>query len=392
MPSRFASFTWIWITLVCIAGCQHPEFNPTPASSENDCLSDPIQLTHNFEQAGEAYFSPDMKWIIFQAMTRPDQWYVMYVAPLKWDRDRITGIGKPIRITREGSWNSCGYFSPDCNSVIFSSTRDPYAFQPTGPRAASRPTTAPTTGASPPRQGGYRWTMPELTEIYRADGWHGAVAALAPDQGTDLAKHPLTHNNAYDAECGYSPDGQWIVYCSKATGDAEIWAMRADGTKPVQLTHNPGYDGGPFFSPDGRRICYRSDRRGNDLLQVFVADLSFDSAGDITGIRNERQLTRDQPVADGRPVNFGSGINWGPFWHPDNHHLIWATSAHAMSNFELYLMRDDGSHKTRVTFTNGPDLLPAFSPDGKWLMWTTRRGPEKTSQIWVARFTLPKGS
>ena len=91
------------------------------------------------------------------------------------------------------------------------------------------------------------------------------------------------------------------------------------------------------------------------LLQVFTARLVFDASGAIRGITDERQLTND------------SNVNWGPFWHPDNHHLIYATSAHAMSNFELYLIRDDGSHKTRVTFANGPDILPAFSHDGKWL-------------------------
>ena len=168
--------------------------------------------------------------------------------------------------------------------------------------------------------------------------------------------------------------------------------MRAVGSKQVQLTHSVGYDGGPCFAPDGKRICYRSDRKGNSLLQIFVADLAFDGAGDIVGIKNERQLTRDEPVDEKHPVNLGAAINWGPYWHPDDRHIIWATSGHGMANFELYLMRDDGSRKTRVTFANGPDLLPAFSPDGKWLMWTTRRGPEGTSQIWVSRFRLPKGA
>jgi Tol biopolymer transport system component len=222
--------------------------------------------------------------------------------------------------------------------------------------------------------------MPAEAEIYRADGWKGAVAALPPGGSTNLAGHALTHNVGYDAECGFSPDGQWIVYCSNVTGDPEIWAMRADGSRQVQLTNTPGYDGGPFFSPDGKRICYRSDRKGNSLLQVFVADLTFDAAGNITGIHDEKQITHN------------AAVNFGPFWHPDNHHLIWATSLHGLSNFELYLMRDDGSYKTRITFAPMADLLPAFSPDGKYLMWTSRRGPDKTSQIWVAKFNMPKGS
>ena len=38
------------------------------------------------------------------------------------------------------------------------------------------------------------------------------------------------------------------------------------------------------------------------------------------------------------------------------------------------------------------DVLPVFSPDGKWLMWTSKRTAEKTSQVWAARFHFPKGS
>src|SRR5688572_23383522 len=87
-----------------------PRENPTPPQSEAEVLSEVVQLTHSFQRAGEAYFSPDMKWIIFQASTRPDESYQMYVAQLKWEGERIAGLFTPIRISPEGSWNSCGYF------------------------------------------------------------------------------------------------------------------------------------------------------------------------------------------------------------------------------------------------------------------------------------------
>ncbi|MBC7785543.1 MAG: PD40 domain-containing protein [Burkholderiales bacterium] len=53
------------------------------------------------------------------------------------------------------------------------------------------------------------------------------------------------------------------------------------------------------------------------------------------------------------------------------------------------MMRTDGTHNLRITFTPGPDLLPAFSPDGKYLMWTTKRSSDKTSQIYIAKFKMP---
>src|SRR2546423_15609604 len=112
-------------------------------------------------------------------------------------------------------------------------------------------------------------------EIFRADGWQGAVSMAEAGAIVDLAKHPLTNNSAYDAECAYSPEGKWIVFTSNRSQDLDLYVMRNDGSHVVQLTKTPGYDGGPFFSPDGKRIVYRSDRANNNLLQIYTSDLVF---------------------------------------------------------------------------------------------------------------------
>jgi Tol biopolymer transport system component len=338
--------------------------NPDPAAEP--ALAQIVQLTSGFERAGEAYFSPDVQWVIFQAAPRGQAHYDMYVARLRRRGDAIAGLDAPVRISPDGSWNSCGYFSPDGRSIIFAST---------GTKGVG--------GAAPggyQRQGGnYRWSFPATTEIFHADDWQAALLGAGGEKGAavDLAKHAITHNDAYDAECGYSPDGRWVVFSSNRDGDAELYAMRADGSDPVRLTSAKGYDGGPFFSPDGKRIVYRSDRKGNDLLQVFTADLTFGEGGRITGLDNERQLTDD------------ANVNWGPYWHPRGRHVIYATSAHGHHNYELYWTRDDGSGRTRITHRPGFDGLPVFSPDGKWLMWSSKRTADNTTQIFAARFTPP---
>ena len=328
-----------------------PATQPVSAQAQDPreaaILSDVIQLTSGFDKAGEAYFSPDMKWIIFQASPHGMPHYQMYVAPLKWDGDRIIGLGTPTRISPEPSRNTCGFFSPDGQSLIFAST------------AGKEDPTVKEGGYQ--REGrDYRWAFPAGMEIYKADGWKEQVEAAA-GKDIDLARHPLTNNDVYDAEDAFSPDGKWICFCSMRTGDGDIYIMRADGSHLVRITDNPGYDGGPFFSPDGKRLVYRSDRHKNNLLQVFVADLAFDADGNITGKSAERQVTND------------ANVNWGPSWHPDGQHIIYATSKHGHANYELYVIRADGTHDVRVTYTPGPDILPIFSPDGKWLMWTCKR-------------------
>jgi TolB protein len=354
------------ILLGVLPSCSKAQ-EPTTAPRESDVLANDIQLTSGFDRAGEAYFSPDMSWIIFQATPKGEKQYQQYVAPVRRSNGMISGIGTPTRISPENSRNTCGYFSPDGRSLIFAST------------AGKEKPDEPTSGYQ--REGrDYRWSFPAGMEMFRADDWQAAVQSAEPGKIVDLAKRALTNNDAYDAEGSYSPDGRWICFTSNRTGDQEIWVMRSDGSDSIQLTRAPGYDGGAFFSPDGKRLIYRSDRKTNNLLQVFVADLAFDEARNISGIAREHQLTDD------------ANVNWGPYWHPDGRHVVYATSAHGHANYELYLMRDDGSNKTRVTYSAGADVLPVFSPDGKFLMWTSKRTRDGTTQIFLADFHMPPGA
>ena len=338
-----------------------------PAGRE-EFLSNVLQLTENYEKAGEAYFSPDMKWIIFQATPKDQKQYQMFVAKLKREKGEngeIVGIETPTQINPEPSRNTCGYFSPDGKSLIFAST------------AGKEKPDEPTSGYQ--REGGnYRWAFPEGMEIFLAEGWQHQIEQAGPGGKVDLARQALTHNNVYDAEGAFSPDGKWICYTSKENDNLDVYVMKSDGTGKVRITTAPGYDGGPFFSPDGKRLVYRSDRKSNNLLQIFIGVLAFDDRGNITGLKAEHQITDD------------GNVNWGPFWHPDGKHLIYATSRHGHTNYELYLMQDDGSHQTRITYSPGADVLPVFSPDGKYLMWTSKRSKDQTSQVFIAKFTMPK--
>ena len=343
-----------------LAGCAEPEFNRTPTSLETDSLADATRLTFDLDRATEAYFSHDLNWIIFQGIPRKQQHVGMFVA--QFHRTDPPTIGTPIQISPANSRNTCGYFSPDGNSLIFASA----------PGIAAK---TPAVAADAKDQ-----RFPADMEIVRVDGWAAAAAGLNPGDAISVVPHPITRNNAYDAEGSYSPDGKWIAFTSFRTGDADVYVMHPDGSHVVQITKSPGLDGDAFFSPDGKRLVYRSDRQQNGIFQIFVATLAFDAAGEITGMGSERQLTHEM------------SISWQPFWHPDGRHIVYATNRHGIANDELYLMRDDGSHKTRLTFSPALDRLPAISGDGKYLMWTSTRTAERTPQIFVAQFRLPAGS
>src|SRR3954453_21745590 len=80
------------------------------------------QVTKDFVRAGEAYFSPDGKTIIFQAEEKDsgNPFYQIFTQDLATGRvTRVSpGVGK----------TTCSYFSPDGKKIIFASTHlDPDA-------------------------------------------------------------------------------------------------------------------------------------------------------------------------------------------------------------------------------------------------------------------------
>ncbi|NOG54413.1 MAG: hypothetical protein HND57_08815 [Planctomycetes bacterium] len=363
---------------------------------EEGILANHVQLTFakDFAKAGEAYFSPDAQWIIFQAVPapfgdeEPDPFYSMYIARLLYDADgNITGLDRPKVISPIGSANTCGFFHPTIyGQVIFGTTigvpseTTPPGFQ----RESSK----------------YSWMFPSETEVVSRfcaslPAWRNQRGRIGENR-SHLQLNNETDHEGYDAECAYSPGGRYIVYASMIdeTNLCDLFIKDTVLKKTVPIVTAPGYDGGPFFSPDGQRICYRSDRKGDNVLKVYVAHLTFDEQGLPTGISDEYLLTEDPEV-----------VNWAPFWHPSGKYLLYTSSAMGHFNYEAYLMDaampEDpdaeptayGTNKTRITHATGFDGLPVFSPDGEWMMWTSQRtdNPKMKgkSQIWAARFVLP---
>ena len=383
-PTAFVSF--ISASLLLAASATGSTAPPTSGASDDwrvdeaSNLVDPVQLTFNdrFVKAGESYFSPDGERVIFQAVEQvegepPADFYAMFVADLvRDDLGRTRSIDNIRRISPEGSANTCGWFHPvDPDIVIFGTTLAPPSDEtPPGYQRGS---------------GRYRWQFPPEMRIVATD--------LGVNDGTAETLDQLVGDGtSYVAEGSFSPDGRHLLYTSLEAGQGDIYVKDLATGITVHLVAAPGYDGGPFFSPDGRRIAYRSDRHANNLLQVFVSDLAFDDAGTIVGIEREIQVTDD------------GHVNWCPFWHPDGRHLVYATSAVGHRNYEVFQVdaAGDGTSSPpsmkygtglrRVTFGPGADVLPAFNSDGSEMMWTCKRGPSGTSQLWVAGFAADLAS
>jgi Tol biopolymer transport system component len=320
---------------------------------ETQHLGNIHQVTSDFVRAGEGYFSPDGKMIIFQAEEAGtgNPFYQIFTKNLASGivRRVSPGIGK----------TTCAYFHPNGKRIIFASSHlDPDAKKHYEGEYQLREQER----KSKTRRK-YVWDFDPYMAIFEANL-----------DGTGLKR--LTDAKGYNAEGSYSPDGKQIVFCSNRSGEQnlELYIMDANGNNVRQLTHAPGcYNGGPFFSPDGNRVIFRSDRKKKDHLQLYV--INADGS-------DERALTDD--------LNW---VFWAPYWYQDGKHIVYTAADHsnplARPNYDLYWMNVETRKTTRLTYAPGADVLPVFSPDGTKLMWTSTRDGALPAQLYMADFKKP---
>lgn len=308
-------------------------------------LKNIAQLTFpsmGFEKAGEAYFSPDDRTILFQAVPEGEKTYQIYSMDLYESIPRMVSTGKGAC--------TCAYFRPDSDKILFASSHsDPLIKEELAGENVELNLTTQT--------GNYRWDLTPYMNIYEAER-----------DGSNLVA--LTSGSAYHAECAYSSDGSQIVYASNEDGSMNLYRMNSDGTHVFQITDTEDcYNGGPFFSPDNKRIIFRADRQKPDYLQIYVIDADGS---------NEKQLTDN------------GAVNWAPYWHPNGEVIAFTTSLHGHRHYEIYLFNLITGVFKRLTHHEGFDGLPVFSHDGKKLMWTSKRGDDGTCQIFIADFVMPE--
>ncbi len=81
-----------------------------------------------------------------------------------------------------------------------------------------------------------------------------------------------TSRQASETEPAFSRDGRLIVFARRASGDSDIWVMRANGRAKRRVTQTSLDEFNPSFFPSGRSIVF--ERFGGSTFDVMTARLN----------------------------------------------------------------------------------------------------------------------
>jgi TolB protein len=160
----------------------------------------------------------------------------------------------------------------------------------------------------------------------------------------------------------YSPslsaDGKWVIFTAEHLGQSDIFRVHPDGTGLQQLTKDPAFDDQGSLSPDGATLAFVSTRAGG-FANIWLMDLATSRCTKLT----------DTAAGNFRPV-----------WSPDGHWIAFSSDRDAtpgvfpgqwelLQSTGIYLVHADGTGLRRLTRPGGFAGSPAWSRDGKSVLF-----------------------
>ncbi|MGE0801187.1 MAG: Tol-Pal system beta propeller repeat protein TolB [Lautropia sp.] len=146
----------------------------------------------------------------------------------------------------------------------------------------------------------------------------------------------------------WSPDSKQLAVTLTRDGGSQIYLISANGGDSRRLTQSSGIDTEPVFAPDGKSIFFTSDRGGSP--QIYRMGIGDSNASRVT---------------------FNSSYNVSPRVSPDGKQLAFVTRRDGRF---FVAIKDLTSGNESLLTDTGQEESPSFSPNGLWVMYSTRAG------------------
>jgi Tol biopolymer transport system component/DNA-binding winged helix-turn-helix (wHTH) protein len=212
--------------------------------------------------------------------------------------------------------------------------------------------------ASPQKWAWTRWVE------WLADGSGLLITAREKHTGSDQIWHiaypggaarRITSDSKMYLSISLTADSQTLAAVQTQL-HSDIWvAPDADAARARKVTFGTGTYVEVCYAPDGR-IAYASQASGN--LDIWM--MNADGSG-------QKQLTAD------------AGVNAHQAVSPDGRYIVFASNRAGV--FNIWRMDSDGGNPVRLT-GGGGEKNPQFSPDGKWVVYTSVSSDESLYSLW----------
>ena len=178
-------------------------------------------------------------------------------------------------------------------------------------------------------------------------------AAMAAPAAATPSYLRLTSRPGGELWPSLSPDGGLVVYSERSQGSTRLMLQSTTNVQPHPLTESirGQRDGLPAWSPDGRQIAFiRADATGNCHFMLMPA-----SGGDARPVARCNQANLDR---------FG--------WDPSGRGLVVGGMSLPGANGALWVVDVATGGQRQLPYphrTDELDLSPAYSPDGRWIVF-----------------------
>lgn len=163
---------------------------------------------------------------------------------------------------------------------------------------------------------------------------------------------PLVASSGSDVTPRWSPDGKELLFASNRDGDFEIYLRTAAGVL-VQLTQNTADDAHPAWAPSGDHIYFTSNRAG-EYYRIYRMNRTGADVQQVLAISGQHVL-------------------W-PGISPDGQRLAYMQASMipitCLWNWDVWVLNLDGSGRRQITTHFAGDFFPAWSPDGREIIYS----------------------